>query len=64
MTIDEMIAELQRRREMHGGDTPVRTTWEGVVRAIKLENIYFAIDEWNTLWIDADHNHYKPNNAI
>jgi hypothetical protein len=64
MTIDELIAELQRRREMHGGDTPVRATWEGVVRAIRPENVYFAPDGWNTLWIDADQNSYKPANAI
>ena len=25
MTIDELIAEMQRRREMHGGDTIVAT---------------------------------------
>jgi hypothetical protein len=28
MTIDELIAELQRRREMHGGRTEVLITWE------------------------------------
>jgi hypothetical protein len=42
MTIDEMIEELQRRRDMHGGQTPVRATCESVVREINPDNIYYA----------------------
>jgi hypothetical protein len=69
MTIDEMIAEFQRRREMHGGAMEVKTTWEGVVRDIDLDNIYCAADGYDedktlTLWIDADYNSYKPKDAI
>jgi hypothetical protein len=42
MTIDELIDELIRRRQMHGGETVVRTTWEGVARDIDLDNIYYV----------------------
>lgn len=63
MTINEMIAELERRRDIHGGDTPVCATWETVKREIELENIYFTADD-RTLWIDADYNSYRPNDAI
>jgi hypothetical protein len=65
MTIDEMIEELQRRRDMHGGQTPVRATCESVVREINPDNIYYA--PWGddpTLWIDADENFYKPDDAV
>jgi hypothetical protein len=67
MTIDEMIAELSRRREMHGGGTVVRCTWESVVQEILPENIYYTgeNDPWGAgLWIDADDNSYRPDTAI
>jgi hypothetical protein len=70
MSIDELIDELIRRRQMHGGETVVRTTWEGVARDIDLDNIYYVAGaqsrEWHkaTLWIDADFNQDKPKSAL
>ena len=64
MTIDEMITELERRREMHGGSTEVRTTWEGQSKEIAPKNIYFHVDKQPILWIDADDNQDRPNDAI
>ena len=64
MTINELIFELQHRRDQHGGDAVVRTTWEGQTQDIDLSNIYFAPGgRWEGLFIDADHNSYKPDNA-
>lgn len=65
MTIDELIIELERRREMHGGSTEVRTTWEGVQRKIEPENVYFTSRHTSPiLWIDADENWNKPKDAV
>jgi len=56
MTIDELIDELIRRRQMHGGETVVRTTWVAGAQS----------REWHkaTLWIDADFNQDKPKSAL
>ncbi len=56
MTIDELIAELQRRRDLHGGNTEVEVTWEGITRPIELANVYLSD---GNLYIDADDNTYK-----
>ena len=61
MTIDELIIELQRRREMHGPETVVRVTWEGQAIEIDRSNVYF---DKEGLWIDADGNFYRPKDAI
>jgi hypothetical protein len=66
MTIDELIAELQRRREMHGGRTEVLITWESTRQAIGLRDIYLGRSDLGRarkdappLLIDADFSDYK-----
>lgn len=65
MTIDGLISELHRRRDLHGGQVPVVVTWEGITREIDPENIYLAKpDLWGfsvALLIDADRNFYKED---
>lgn len=58
MTIDQLIAELIRRKRLHGGDTPVEVTWESIRVDIEPSNIYLSAE--GPLYIDADNNFYKP----
>lgn len=57
MTIDELITELQRRKELHGGQTEVLVTWEGIWRQISCDGVWLS--KVNDLAIDADGNYYK-----
>lgn len=59
MTIDELIAELHRRRELHGGDTDVQVTWESTKHGIDLGDIYFGKE--GCLFVDADGSFYKDS---
>jgi hypothetical protein len=63
VTIDQLIQELQRHRDQHGGSCRVLMTWEGTVREIAPANIYpeAAADLWDSpeqdgsvLLIDAE----------
>ena len=49
MTIDQLIQELQRHRDQHGGSCRVLMTWEGTVRELAPANIYpeAAADLWD-----------------
>ena len=54
MTIDQLIEELQRHRDRHGGSCHVLMTWEGTVREIAPANIYPEAAE--DLWDSPEHH--------
>ena len=50
MSIDELIGELQRHKNHHGGGCPVMVTWEGALRDIRPADIY--PEDADALWLD------------
>jgi len=69
MTIDELIAELVRRRERFG-NIDVVITWEGTRHAADLADIYFAygdVEDGETkqvLMLNADEGYYRDRQEI
>jgi len=72
MTISELITNLEKAKSKWG-DIQVFITWEGQVVEIDPISIYKESDveiemysakkEKSVLFLDADNNHYKSDNA-
>jgi len=59
MTIDEMISELRRRKDLHGGECEVLVTWQGTYNDVDLKSIY--LDKGRALLIDAYDCYFKED---